>query len=33
VKEIATLYGGSVTLGRAEAGGLSVTLDLPAVER
>jgi signal transduction histidine kinase len=33
VKEIATLYGGSITLGRAPAGGLSAQLDLPAVER
>ena len=33
VKEIASLYGGTLTLGRAEAGGLSATLDLPAVER
>lgn len=33
VKEIASLYGGTLTLGRAEAGGLSAMLDLPAVER
>jgi signal transduction histidine kinase len=33
VKEIASLYGGTLTLGRAAAGGLSATLDLPAVER
>jgi signal transduction histidine kinase len=33
VKEIASLYGGTLTLGRAEAGGLSAELDLPAVER
>ncbi len=31
VKEIALLYGGAMTFGRSEAGGLSVTLDLPAV--
>jgi signal transduction histidine kinase len=31
VKEIAALYGGSLTLGRAEAGGLSAELDLPSV--
>jgi signal transduction histidine kinase len=33
VKEIASLYGGQLTLGRSEAGGLSAELDLPAVER
>lgn len=33
VKEIASLYGGTLTLGRAEAGGLAAVLDLPAVER
>jgi signal transduction histidine kinase len=33
VKEIAQLYGGTLTLGRAEAGGLLAVLDLPAVER
>ena len=33
VKEISTLYGGSLKLGRAESGGLLVELDLPAVER
>ena len=33
VKEIAALYGGQLTLGRAAAGGLSVQLDLPSVER
>ena len=31
VKEIAELYGGTMAFGRSEAGGLSVTLDLPAV--
>jgi signal transduction histidine kinase len=31
VKEIASLYGGSLSLTRAEAGGLSAELDLPAV--
>jgi signal transduction histidine kinase len=33
VKDIASLYGGSFSLDRAPEGGLSVTLDLPAVER
>ncbi|NOT40549.1 MAG: sensor histidine kinase [Alphaproteobacteria bacterium] len=33
VKEIAELYGGQLTLGRAQAGGLSAELDLPSVER
>jgi hypothetical protein len=33
VKEIASLYGGSLTLGRSEAGGLAAVLDLPAVEK
>lgn len=33
VKEIATLYGGTLTLGRSEVGGLAAVLDLPAVER
>jgi signal transduction histidine kinase len=33
VKEIAALYGGYLTLGRAQAGGLSAELDLPSVER
>jgi signal transduction histidine kinase len=33
VKEIAQLYGGTLTLGRAQAGGLLAVLDLPAVER
>lgn len=33
VKEIASLYGGYLSLGRAEAGGLSAVLDLPSVER
>jgi signal transduction histidine kinase len=33
VKEIASLYGGTLTLGRSAAGGLSAVLDLPAVER
>jgi signal transduction histidine kinase len=33
VKEIASLYGGYLTLGRAAAGGLSAELDLPSVER
>ena len=31
VKEIAELYGGTMAFGRSEVGGLSVTLDLPAV--
>lgn len=33
VKEIASLYGGHLNLGRAPAGGLSAELDLPSVER
>jgi signal transduction histidine kinase len=33
VKEIASLYGGTLTLGRSGDGGLSAELDLPAVER
>lgn len=33
VKEIASLYGGKLELGRAEPGGLSVELDLPAADR
>jgi len=33
VKEIAALYGGYLTLGRAPAGGLSAELELPSVER
>lgn len=33
VKEIATLYGGSLFLDRTETGGLLVELDLPAVDR
>ena len=33
VNEIASLYGGALTLGRAELGGLSAVLDLPSVER
>jgi len=33
VKEIAELYGGTLALGRSQLGGLSATLDLPAVER
>ena len=33
VKEIASLYGGKLTLERAEAGGLSAELDLPAADR
>jgi signal transduction histidine kinase len=33
VKEIASLYGGTLALGRAEAGGLAAELDLPGVER
>jgi signal transduction histidine kinase len=33
VKDIALLYGGSFSLNRSPAGGLSVTLDLPSVER
>jgi signal transduction histidine kinase len=33
VKEIASLYGGTLTLGRSDAGGLAAVLDLPAVER
>lgn len=33
VKEIASLYGGKLTLSRAEAGGLSAELDLPAADR
>ena len=33
VKEIASLYGGQLNLGRAAAGGLSAELDLPSVER
>jgi signal transduction histidine kinase len=33
VKEIAQLYGGTLTLGRAQAGGLLAVLNLPAVER
>lgn len=33
VKEIAELYSGYLTLGRADSGGLSASLDLPAVER
>jgi signal transduction histidine kinase len=33
VKDIASLYGGSFSLGRSPEGGLSVTLDLPSVER
>jgi signal transduction histidine kinase len=33
VKEIASLYGGTLTLGRVDTGGLSAILDLPAVER
>jgi signal transduction histidine kinase len=32
VKEIAELYGGQLTLGRAQAGGLSAELDLPSVQ-
>lgn len=32
VREIASLYGGQMKLGRAQAGGLSVELDLPAVQ-
>jgi signal transduction histidine kinase len=31
VREIASLYGGTLTLGRAKAGGLSAELDLPGV--
>ncbi len=33
VKEIASLYGGKLTLNRADAGGLSAELDLPAADR
>ncbi len=33
VREIAGLYGGTFTLGRSEAGGLRVEIDLPALER
>jgi signal transduction histidine kinase len=33
VREIASLYGGTFALGRSQAGGLSVELDLPAVDR
>jgi signal transduction histidine kinase len=33
VKEIAALYGGTLTLNRSQSGGLSCELDLPAVER
>jgi signal transduction histidine kinase len=33
VKEIASLYGGKLTLGRAATGGLAVELDLPSAER
>lgn len=33
VKEIASLYGGKLELNRADAGGLSVELDLPAADR
>jgi signal transduction histidine kinase len=33
VKEIASLYGGTLRLGRSDAGGLAAVLDLPAVER
>ena len=33
VKEIAALYGGYLTLGRAPAGGLAAELELPSVER
>jgi signal transduction histidine kinase len=33
VKDIASLYGGLFTLDRSPEGGLSVTLDLPSVER
>jgi signal transduction histidine kinase len=33
VNEIASLYGGTLTLGRAPLGGLSAVLDLPSVER
>ncbi len=33
VKEIAALYGGTLTLNRSQSGGLSSELDLPAVER
>ena len=33
VKEIASLYGGTLTLGRSEAGGMAAVLDLPAVEK
>lgn len=33
VREIASLYGGTFALGRSASGGLSVELDLPAVDR
>jgi signal transduction histidine kinase len=33
VKDIASLYGGRFSLDRSPDGGLSVTLDLPSVER
>jgi signal transduction histidine kinase len=33
VREIASLYGGTFMLDRSEAGGLSVELDLPALDR
>jgi signal transduction histidine kinase len=33
VREIASLYGGTFSLGRSQAGGLSVELDLPALDR
>lgn len=33
VKEIAALYGGTFSLGRSDAGGLRVEIDLPAIDR